>query len=194
MSNAPFIPAAYLAFLASDRLSSPTREVVEGRIAGPAAADAGLLPSQIETLRAMIARVIPQEGEPIDLTGYLLAQLADGKGDGWRFDILPEDAQAYREGLDRLAEMHFSQRNPAEQDAALTALAAEKGSAAACWFEEVRGAAVQAYVAHPATLARLGYSGFGVGGAESPHQGFVTFGPNEREPWEPLPTSPLCEG
>ena len=191
MPNKPMIPAYYLAFLAGDRLSAPTREVVAERIAGPVAEDAGLTAVQIDTLRAMIARIIPQvpqDSAPIDLTGYLLAQLRNGKGDGWRFDILPEDVQAYREGLDRLAEERFAQRSPAEQDAALTALAAEKGSPAACWFEEVRGAAVQAYIAHPATLARLGYSGFGVGGAETPHQGFVAFGPNEREPWEPLPS------
>jgi hypothetical protein len=41
-------------------------------------------------------------------------------------------------------------------------------------------------MAHPAALARIGYSGIGVGGANTPHQGFVSIGPNQREDWEPL--------
>ena len=50
----------------------------------------------------MLARVVPQvRGEEIDLVGFVMARLATGKGDGWRYAVLPEDAQAYREGLDR---------------------------------------------------------------------------------------------
>ncbi len=32
------------------------------------------------------------------------------------------------------------------------------------WFEDVRAQAARLYVAHPATLARMGYSGIGYGG------------------------------
>ena len=188
MSNSPHIPESYRAFIASDRLSSKTRDVIERRSTGPTAGDAGLTQTQVETLRAMIARVIPQDSNAIDLTGFVLAQLAADKGDGWRFDILPGDVQAYRDGLDHLAAHQFQTLDSAAQDEALHALAAERNSPSACWFEEVRGAAVEFYIAHPATLARLGYSGLGVGGAETPHQGFVTLGPDEREAWEPLPT------
>jgi hypothetical protein len=74
-----------------------------------------------------------------------------------------------------------------EQDATLKALEAEPGSADARWFEEVRSDAVSAYMAHPATMARLGYSGIGVGGAETKYKGFITLGPNQRETWEPEP-------
>ena len=53
------------------------------------------------------------------------------------------------------------------------------------WFEEVRADATKLYVAHPATLARMGYSGI-ADGADSEHQtGFVLIGEGEREPWEP---------
>lgn len=189
MPNSSPIPDSYRSFIASDRLSLKTREVIEQRIAGPASSECSLTSIQIETLRAMIDRVLPHGNNGIDIVGFMLAQLATGKGDGWRFDILPSDNQAYREGLDHLASHQFITLDAAAQDSALSALAAEKGTPAACWFEEVRGAAVEAYVAHPATLARLGYSGPGVGGANTPHQGFVTLGPNEREAWEPLPTS-----
>ena len=41
------------------------------------------------------------------------------------------------------------------------------------------------YVAHPATLARMGYSGVANGGDGARKQGFVLLGAGEREPWEP---------
>ena len=53
------------------------------------------------------------------------------------------------------------------------------------WFEEVRTDITKMYVAHPATLARMGYSGI-ADGADSEHQtGFVLIGEGEREAWEP---------
>ena len=152
----------------------------------PAPVPGVLTVEQMATLRAMLARVVPQDEPRLDLAAYVLARLASGKGDGWRYDVLPDDVQAYREGLDRLAAKGFAEQGAAQQDEALQQLAAEPGSAAARWFEEVRGDAVVAYMAHPATMARIGYSGIGVGGAATKYKGFVTIGPNEREDWEPV--------
>jgi pimeloyl-ACP methyl ester carboxylesterase len=187
------VPAEYLDFIAGERVAPKTREVLELRMAGPAPADGVLSPDQITTLRAMLARIIPQDADPIDLTGTILARLATGKGDGWRYAVLPEDAQAYREGLDALAARDFASLAPEAQDAILQELAAKPGSPEARWFEEVRGDAVTAYMAHPATLARIGYGGIGVGGANTPYNGYVTLGPNQREPWEPLPAGTAAE-
>jgi hypothetical protein len=121
----------------------------------------------------------------VDVAGYVMARLARGKGDGWRYAALPEDGRAYREGLDRLRAQGFLELDGPAQDAVLAAIAAEKTTPAARWFEEVRSDAVSAYIAHPATLARIGYSGLGVGGAETPHKGYVSLEPNGREAWEP---------
>ena len=53
------------------------------------------------------------------------------------------------------------------------------------WFSEVLADVTKLYVAHPATLARMGYSGI-ADGADSEHQtGFVRIGEGERESWEP---------
>jgi hypothetical protein len=182
------VPSEYLKLIEGERVSPRTRELLEQRMAGPVASSDLLSAEQERTLRALLARVVPQTGtDPIDIAGFVIARLATGKGDGWRYDILPADAQAYRDGLDRLAAHGFFHLDEAAQDAVTSALAADKGSVDARWFEEVRGDAVAAYVAHPATLARLGYSGIGVGGADTKYKGFVSIGPNEREPWEPLP-------
>ena len=187
MSARAHVPAEYVALIEGERVSPKTREVLEQRMDGPTDASGVLTQLQEATLRAMLARVLPQEGEfAVDLAGFVMARLASGKGDGWHYAVLPDDLEAYREGLDRLAAQGFAELSAESQDAALRALEAEKGSVAARWFEEVRGDAVAAYVAHPATLARIGYSGIGVGGATTKYKGFVTLGSNEREAWEPV--------
>ena len=187
-STEQLIPEQYRRFIASDRVSEKTREVLAQRVQSPLLAPGFLTDEQMTTLRALIARVIPQEQPALDLAGYVLMRLASGKGDGWRFDVLPDDLNAYRQGLDRLAAAGFAEMSAEAQDRCLAELAAHRGSAEARWFEEVRGDATAAYVAHPATLARLGYSGIGVGGAHTVHQGYVTLGPNQREDWEPEPS------
>jgi hypothetical protein len=53
------------------------------------------------------------------------------------------------------------------------------------WFEDARADAVKLYVAHPDTLARLGYSGIANGGDGMPKSGFARIGVGEREAWEP---------
>ena len=186
----PTIAGEYLDLIASDRLSPKTREVLETRMGGPDWMSGFLTFGQERTLRAAAARIVPQAGpNPIDLAGFVIATLASGKGNGWRYAVLPADLTAYRQGLDRLAAQDFTSLAPEKQDACLRELSRVPGSPDARWFEELRGDLTDAYMAHPATLARIGYSGIGVGGAHTPHQGFVLLGPNQRETWEPEPLS-----
>ena len=185
----PVVPAKYLDFIWGERVSWPTREVLQKRMAGPVHPDGLLTVLQEQTLRALLSRIVPQGAGPgIDLASTVMERLATGRGDGWRFDALPPDAQAYREGLDRLDEEGFVDLSGDEQDEVISRLGAAKGTPEAMWFEEVRGDAVTAYMAHPATLARIGYGGIGVGGAETNYKGFVQLGPNAREAWEPVAT------
>ena len=53
------------------------------------------------------------------------------------------------------------------------------------WFEEVRAQAAMLYVAHPATLAAMEYSGIADGGDTATMQGFVKLGVGAVEAWEP---------
>ena len=181
------LPANYRTLIDSERVSPRTREVLEQRLAGPAVTDI-LNPSQLQTLRAVCRRLIPQSaGHEIDLAATIAARLATGRGDGWRYAVLAEDSEAYRGGLDSLATQGFNSMTNLEQDQAIQALGATAGSADARWFEELRGDATTAYMAHPTTFARIGYSGIGVGGANTPHQGFTLIEIGEVEPWEPKP-------
>ena len=183
----PIVPMEYRDFIAGKRVSQPTREVLDRRMAGPVYPNGLLTVLQEQTLRALLHCVVPQgPGPGVDLAGMVMARLATGRGDGWRYDALPPDAQAYREGLDLLAREGFVDLSGNEQVEVLARLAAAKGTPGAMWFEEVRGDAVTAYVSHPATLARIGYGGIGVGGAKTTYKGFVELNPNMREDWEPV--------
>ena len=181
----PEIPPDYRELIASERVSPRTRAVLEERIAGPEQTGV-LTPLQIRTLRALSARIVPQEaGNQVDLAATIAARLASGKGDGWRYAVLPEDLEAYRNGLDDLHARGFNTMDEAAQDDVLHGLGMVKDSAEARWFEEARGDCAVAYMAHPATYARIGYSGIGVGGATTLEKGFVSLSIGQREEWEP---------
>ncbi len=145
--------------------------------------------------------MLPQAGPgKIDLARRIDARLASGTGDGWRFAALPPDAEAYERALrtlDAAARRPWARlRRPrrAEQDALLDPCrlrrpARDPGGLApdlmTCWFEEVRGEAVRTFLAHPAGLAAIGFTGIGAGGDEAEAlPGYRLTGLNEREPWE----------
>ncbi|QHN02089.1 alpha/beta hydrolase [Granulicella sp. WH15] len=178
------IPQPYLNFIHSDRVSPRTRELLLERTKPRSATPRALTEAQMTTLRAVVARVIPQQQNPIDLAGFIDERLAAGHTDGWRYDVLPPDREAYAASLDALAAQSFSILPAADQDAILHQIAATP-SAQARWFEDLRADAVKFWMAHPQTLARIGYSGIGIGGAHTPHAGFVTLDPGTTEPWEP---------
>lgn len=201
-SHAASVPDSYRALMDSDRISRRTRDVLLARVAEPPGPPT-LAPAHGAALRALVARVLPQDGPPIDLAARVDASLA-GEGDGWRNATLPPDLAAYRAGLDTLdraaGDGGFAGLPPERQDALLHAVAAGEdlpgedhaldAAQMKAWFEDVRGDVTRLYVAHPATLARLGYSGIFYGGDGERLPGFTALGAGEREPWEPEPGAP----
>lgn len=200
---------AYDRLIASSRVSTQTRAALVERAKADAAeyAPVTLDARAFATLRAAIARIVPQvDLERIDIAARIDRQLADGTGDGWRFATLPPDARAYSMGLATLDAFAMRDVGAAfvaldedAQDALLRRIAGGSPSdeiptqpqhldanALGSWFEDLRADAVEAYVAHPATLATMGYSGIANGGDGMPKSGFVRVGLGEREPWEPL--------
>lgn len=189
----PAVPEAFARLIASDRVSRRTRAALAVRALADAAdytPSAMSLP-QLRTLRAIADRVVPQTGPAIDLAARIDAQLAAGKDDGWRFADLPSDRDAYAMALDGLA--GFDALTEQEQQAGLTRLAAgefDRASLSASrmkhWFEDLRADLVRLWVAHPATMAGIGFDGFANGGDGSRKQGFERLAAGERESWEPL--------
>ena len=188
----------YRTLIESDRVSPQTKEVLLDRLHGdtPAYEPVAFTGDEMETLRHVLARVIPQ-ADPmvpaIDIAVTLAKNLAEEKGDGWRFATLPDDLEAYRAGLGLLDEFSttlsavpFGRLSPAEQDSILEAVASGRICSARFdllrWFEDLRADATQIYVSHPQTLARIGYSGIA-----DDQNGFVQLGIGKREAWEPEP-------
>lgn len=196
------------AYLRSDRVSPPLLALLVRRAErdDPAYEPKSVSPAQFRALRAALEEVIPQDGgEPIDLAARLDAMMAEKDGNGWRYEALPSDPDAYHHGLDALDEAarahgtaDFAALSPAGRAAILRR--AETGDLSGggldgaqmkLWFEELRSDAVRLYVAHPRTMARLGY-----GGVRNGHDGgagftgFRRIGIGEREDFEPLPAPP----
>jgi len=151
-----------------------------------------LLPEQLATLRALADRLMPQpETRRIDLAARIDADLASGRGDGWRPSELPDDTSAYRLGLDAIASVWTD--GAALQDALIRRIIAGEFTSGAPWsgdmfrrwFEDVRNDLTRTWLAHPASLARIGYDGFATSGAGAEPAGYVSLGAGVRDPWEP---------
>ena len=200
----PEVPEAFARVIASARVSRRTRAALAARVL---ADDPGYLPRvlstlQLQTLRDLADRVVPQTGRSIDLAARIDAQLAAGKGDGWRFSDLPSDSEAYARALDDLA--GFRALSGQEKDALLNRAAGgefvgggdpddndQRGPSLSAkqmqhWFEDLRADLVRLWLSHPATLARIGFDGFANGGDGPRMQGFERLAADERESWEPL--------
>ena len=203
---APAIDAAYLALIRSDRVGARTREALleRARPDRPDYRPTAMSPAQLVLLRAVVDRVLPQPGPArIDLAARIDGLLGSGVGDGWRYALLPPDPEAYRAALrtlDAAAQAShghgFIALDGGRQDDMLRHVAAAGlGSPPGpelldarqmrLWFEELRSDATRLYVAHPATLARMGYGGIAYGGDGPRKPGFVRIGAGEREAWEP---------
>ncbi|MCJ2143635.1 alpha/beta hydrolase [Methylobacterium sp. E-066] len=209
---APEVPPAYSALIASERVNSRLRTALTERAEpdDPIYQPKTLDPVELTILRAACARVLPAPG--LDIAARLDKRLASGAGDGWRFVALPPDPEAYRAALRTLdAAARAAHGRPfvvldgREQDALLTL--AERGDLSVpetlggrldgdrmrFWFEDLRADAVRLWLAHPAALARVGFSGIGAGG-DRPGPiadglpGFHEVGLDAPEPWEPRPT------
>lgn len=147
------------------------------------------------TLRAVCARLIPQpeRAQPIDLARQVDARLADGLRDGWRYDVLPPDGDAYRRGLHALDESaraafaaDFAAVSGERQDLLLaTTQRGEVGGAgwtrmmAVRFFEELLAELAECYYSHPLALDEIGYAGF------ADAHGWQAIGLNVLEPHEP---------
>ena len=144
--------------------------------------------AEFRTLRALVGRVVPEAG--FDIAAGLDADLAEAKGDGWRFATLPLDHEAWRHGLlslDHAATaahgVSFVALHAEQQDEVLLraadgdlgpGLLSTVGGAFHLgksrdlldagqmkqWFEDVRAECARRYMADPRTMDRIGFTGF----------------------------------
>jgi pimeloyl-ACP methyl ester carboxylesterase len=192
----PVVPVDVVRTLASSRVSTQTRALHARRVLAddPRYAPVVLDEAQLQTLRALSDRIVPQRApdprQALDLAARVDARI--GTGDGWRNAALPPDPEAYRLGLDELA--GFGDLTRAEQDALVTAIVAGEhephvarftAEQMTLWFEDCRVDLVRTWLSHPATMSRIGYDGYANGGDGPRFQGFQLLAADAREAWEP---------
>lgn len=186
------------ALLDSEHVTPATKAALEARLNAPAEASYEPQFFDAETfqlLQAVAARIFPQPDrpEPIALAPAVDKRLAEGRADGWRYDVMPPDREAYRLGLggiNQAAQLQFQQPfvqlDSAQQDAVLGRLANEQAEGEnwaqvpqKYFFEDLMAELTEAYYAHPLAQEEIGY----VGMADQP--GWTRIGLNELEDREP---------
>jgi gluconate 2-dehydrogenase gamma chain len=188
------------ALLSTDLVTHPTRAALEARLAPSSGATPRFFENSVyETLRAVCRRLFPNsDAHGIDLAACVDERLARGAGNGWRYDALPPDDEAYRQGLsgiDESAVVLFGQAflllDAEAQDAVLRAV--QEGRApgtiwqtlsASHFFEELLSELSECYYSHPLAQEEIGYVGMADG------RGWTRIGLNEREDWESAPSPP----
>lgn len=184
------------ALLDSDHVSEPTRAALTARCDAAPGLPRWFSTAEMALLRTVCARLLPVE-PAVEVAAAIDGRIADGTGNGWRFDALPVDGEAYRLGLRGISQSaqalfadEFAALSGGNQDAVLRAVQAGQpdGEAwaqvdAARFFKELLGEAAELYYAHPAAQEAIGYAGF----ADLP--GWTAIGLNEREAREPVPVT-----
>lgn len=153
-------------------------------------------PDEAALLEALCARVIPQEDrsaeQRIPIAPWIDERLYKGEGDGYRYEDMPDDREAYRLGLrgfnqtaHALFNAPFVELSSSEQDEVIDRVA--KGSSpgeaweelpAERFFSKLMGDAITNYYAHPMAWAEIGFNG-----PASP-RGHIRLGLGKRDPWE----------
>ena len=184
--------------LPTDHLSAATRAALTQRLADTDQAATYepqfFAPETYQLLVAVAARLFPQPERPvpIPLAPAVDDRLAQGKSDGWRYDALPPDREAYRLGLGGIEQIaqslfkgDFGQLAPAQQDEVIKALASGNPPGetwqtlrADRFFEEMLAELTENYYAHPWAQDEIGYTGY----ADLP--AWTKIGLNEKEPRE----------
>ena len=186
------------ALLATDLVTDATRAALQARLDAPLYEPQYLDGATYELLRAVAARLFPQPDRPdnpIEIAAAVDERLLNGESDGWRYDALPPDREAYKLGLGGIRESaqamfgkDFLALPDAQKDEVLTAVQHDKAPGetwktlpAVRFFEELFAELTENYYAHPLGQEEIGY----VGMADVPGWHHIQL--NELEPREPEP-------
>ncbi len=159
----------------SDRVTLATRKALLDHLNQPTVTEPKFFNlEQFKRFQQVCNQLIPQSTEAnIDLAGPIDERLANGTTNGWRYNDLPNDGDAYRlflTGIDQTAEALFDQSfdsiTAEQRDAVL--LAVQQGEATGpAWqqlpadrfFEELLAEVTEVYYSHPLAQQQIGYTG-----------------------------------
>jgi len=154
--------------------------------------------SEARLLGAMLDRIVPQddrdEAHRIPILSVIDDRLFDDRIDGYRFEDMPSDQEAYRQGLpgidliaQHLFDRPFTELEPLQQDTVLWTMHDDQPPAGQDIWKQVPADrfwllivqdAVDAYYAHPYAWDEVGF-----GGPSYP-RGYFRLERGQPEPWE----------
>ncbi len=185
-------------------VTAPTRAALQARMAKPPVTQPRFLdPAQFALLGAICDRLLDQDGDRrIDVAGAIDDRLASGETDGWRYDALPDDGSAMKQGLKGFDETAqaiggraFADLSGADRDRVIQAVQAGdppgevwRSLPAKPFFEDLLATATEAFYAHPLAQEEIGYVGY------ADARGWQAIGLNQREPREPEPVGAAVAG
>lgn len=196
MRNDTYQSGTVTALLNTDLVTSETRSVLKERLEREEKKEPVFFDNEtFITLRAVCNRLIPQPDSEnlVDLAGCLDSILAEDKGNGWRYNDMPPDTEAYKGGLHGIEETSkimfgaaFKLLDLAEQDKVLSSIQ-NKSAAGKTWeiipanlfFEELLAQLAELYYSHPKAKEEIGE----VSMADA--KGWQKIGLNELEAHEP---------
>ncbi|MGI8495312.1 MAG: GMC family oxidoreductase, partial [Pyrinomonadaceae bacterium] len=163
--------------LESDSVTEPTRKALSERFDfNPNYAPRFFNRKEFDTLKAICDALAPSGVVPCDfVAGEIDKRLFENTGNGWRYDEMPPDGDAYRIALpifDRIAQRHFTRDFAAitnEQRVEIVRKMRDGGEmfgeippkfSAARFFEEIFAEFVELFYSHPLVLEEIGYIGF----------------------------------
>jgi hypothetical protein len=184
-----FPPGGVRALLNTAHVTEPTRRALQAKLDRRPTQPRFFEPHAFATLTTICDRLIPQFPRAVDIAGGLDERLADNKRDGWRYDVMPPDQEAYRRGLagvDETARALFGSDFiglvESQQEAVLQTLSGGEppgetwtAMPAGYWFEELLVEASEIYFAHPLAQQAMGYLGM------ADAQGWTATGLDEEE-------------
>lgn len=161
---------------------SRTAEVVLGRLHLPERASF-FSPAEEAVCRPLLDRLLANDDPSSKVPVFELVdqRLAEGNTDGWHYDDMPTDGEAWRASLAGLIERGFAELTLEQQNDALEAIRDSKefaGMAAKRVWDLWLRYSCTAYYSHPWAWSEIGF-----GGPAYP-RGYRNVGVGKREPWE----------
>ncbi|MFD2574008.1 gluconate 2-dehydrogenase subunit 3 family protein [Spirosoma soli] len=164
------------ALLKTDQVTDATRRILIKRLdATPCTNPTFFTATEFTLLQAVCDRLIPQTDRPeyIDIAGGIDERLSENKTNGWRYDTMPSDHEAYQlglKGIDESAQILFDQpfgKLSDEQQGQILRSIQFMEAPGETWqhlpperfFEELLAEAAEIYYSHPIALETIGYVG-----------------------------------
>ncbi|GAB3892494.1 gluconate 2-dehydrogenase subunit 3 family protein [Spirosoma agri] len=161
--------------LTTDLVTEATRQALVKRLNTPPRQPTFFSTDEFTLLQAVCDRLVPQgeTDQPIPVADGIDERLSGSETNGWRYDTMPTDGDAYKlglKGIDESAQALFQQPflslTGGEQDQVLKAIQLMEAPGetwqtlpADRFFEELLAEAVENYYSHPIAQEEIGYVG-----------------------------------